>query len=84
MDFALLTFGELLQPLNGDLKNKIRNFENNKKQILSAKYGILFNQTSRYIIIPLFCPGRVLMVDIFIIFRVQHYFRVQILAFSGQ
>ena len=37
-----------------------------------------------YIYIPLFCPGRVLMVDIFIIFRVQHYFRVQILAFSGQ
>ena len=34
--------------------------------------------------IPLFCPGRVLMVDIFIIFRAQHYFRVQILAFSGQ
>ena len=37
-----------------------------------------------YIYIALFCPGRVLMVDIFIIFRVQHYFRVQILAFSGQ
>ena len=37
-----------------------------------------------YIYIPLFCPGRALMVDIFIIFRVQHYFRVQILAFSGQ
>ena len=37
-----------------------------------------------YIYITLFCPGRVLMVDIFITFRVQHYFRVQILAFSGQ
>ena len=45
MDFSLLTFGELLHPLNGDLKNQIRNFEKQKKQILSAKYGILFNQT---------------------------------------
>ena len=42
MDFSLLTFGELLHPLNGDLKNQIRNFEKEKKQILSAKYGILF------------------------------------------
>ena len=46
MDFSLLTFGELLHPLNGDLKNQIRNFEKQKKQILSAKCGILFNQTS--------------------------------------
>ena len=45
MDFSLLTFGELLYPLNNDLKNKIRNFDKQKKQILSAKYGILFNQT---------------------------------------
>ena len=45
MDFSLLTFGELLHPLNVYLKNKIRNFEKHKKQILSAKYGILFNQT---------------------------------------
>ena len=28
-----------------DLKNQIRNFEKPKKQILSTKYGILFNQT---------------------------------------
>ena len=41
MDFYLLTFDEILHPLNGDLKNKIRNFEKHKKQILSAKYGIL-------------------------------------------
>ena len=45
MDFSFLTFGELLHPLNGDLKNQIRKFEKQKKQILSAKYGILFNQT---------------------------------------
>ena len=45
MYFSLLTFGELLYPLNNDLKNQIRNFEKQKKQILSAKYGILFNQT---------------------------------------
>ena len=45
MDFSLLTFGELLYPLNFVLKNKIRNFEKYKKQILSAKYGILFNRT---------------------------------------
>ena len=45
MDFSLLTFGELLHPLNGDLKNQIRNFEKQKNRILSAKYGILFNQT---------------------------------------
>ena len=40
-----------------------------------------------YIYMPgiyIYIPGRVLMVDLFIIFRVQHYFRVQILAFSGQ
>ena len=45
MDFSLLTFGELLHPLNGHLKNQIRNFEKQKKQILSAKYGILFHKT---------------------------------------
>ena len=48
MDFSLLIFGELLHSLNGDLKNQIRNFE---KQILSAKYGILFNQTHTHIYI---------------------------------
>ena len=37
MDFSFLTFGELLHPLNGDLKNQIRNFEKQKKEILSAK-----------------------------------------------
>ena len=51
MDFALLTFGELLHPLNGDLKNQIRNFEKQKKQILSAKSGVLFNQIYIYIYI---------------------------------
>ena len=45
MDVSLLTFVELLHPLNGDLDNQIRNFEKKKKKILSAKYGILFNQT---------------------------------------
>ena len=49
MDFSLLTFGELLHPLNGDLKNQRRNFEKQKKQILSAKYDIIFNQTYIYI-----------------------------------
>ena len=38
----------LLHPLNGDLKNQIRNFEKPNKQILSAKCGILFNQTYIY------------------------------------
>ena len=95
MDFLTLNFGQLLHLLDNELKNIIRNFEKQKKQIISAQYGILFKQTclneelypaysNIYIYIPLFCPGRVLMVDIFIIFRVQHYFRVQILAFSGQ
>ena len=51
MDFSLLTFGELLHPLNSDLKNQIRNFEKQKKQILSAKNGTLFNQTYIYIFI---------------------------------
>ena len=51
MDFSLLTFGELLYPLNNDLKNQIRYFEKQKKEILSAKYGILFNQTYIYIYI---------------------------------
>ena len=48
MDFSLLTFGELLHPLNGDLKNQIRNFKKQKTQILSAKYGIIFNQQYIY------------------------------------
>ena len=43
MDFSLLTYGELLHPSNSDLKNQIRNFEKQKKQILLAKYGIVFN-----------------------------------------
>ena len=62
MDFSLLTFGELLHPLNGDLKNKIRNFEKQKKQILSAKYGLLFNQTRIYIYIYIYKykPKRIL------------------------
>ena len=51
MDFSFLTFGELLHPLNGDLKNQVRNFEKQKKQILSAKCGIFFNQTCLYMYI---------------------------------
>ena len=51
LDFSLLPFGELLHLLNGDLKNQIRNFEKQKMQILSAKYGIHFNQTHIYIYI---------------------------------
>ena len=30
MDFSILTFGELLHPLNGDLKNQTRHFEKQK------------------------------------------------------
>ena len=52
------------------------------KEVYWAGYYFLYIYI--YIYIPLFCPGRVLMVDISIIFRVQHYFRVQILDFSGQ
>ena len=51
MEFYLLTFGELLHPLNGDHKIQIRNFEKQKKQILSVKYGILFNKTYIYVAI---------------------------------
>ena len=46
MDFLTLNFGQLLHLLNNEeLKNKIRNFEKQKKKVISAKYGILFNQT---------------------------------------
>ena len=52
MDFLTLNFGQLLHLLNNEeLKNKIRNFEKQKKQVISAKYGILFNQTYIYIYI---------------------------------
>ena len=45
MDFLTLNFGQLLHLLdNEELKNIIRNFEKQKKQIISAQYGILFNQ----------------------------------------
>ena len=37
--------------------------------------------TQNYIYIPLFCPYRVLMVDIFIIFRVQHFFGYKLWLF---
>ena len=45
MDFLTLNFGQLLHLLDNEkLKNIIRNFEKQRKQI-SAQYGILFNQT---------------------------------------
>ena len=49
MDFLTLNFGQLLHLLDNELKNIIRNFEKQKKQIISAQYGILFNQTYIYI-----------------------------------
>ena len=45
MDFLTLNFGQLLHLLDNDLENIIRNFKKQKKQIISAQYGILFNQT---------------------------------------
>ena len=51
MDFLTLNFGQLLYLLDDELKNTIRNFEKQKKQIISAQYGILFNQTYIYIYI---------------------------------
>ena len=50
-DFLTLNFGQLLHLLDNELKNIIRNFEKQKKQIISAQYGILFNQTYIYIYI---------------------------------
>ena len=44
-----LNFGQLLHLLDNDLKNIIRNFEKQKRQIISAQYGIFFNQTYIYI-----------------------------------
>ena len=40
MDFLTLNFGQLLHLLDNELKNIIRTFENQKKQIISAQYGI--------------------------------------------
>ena len=51
MDFLTLNFGQLLYLLDDELKNTIRNSEKQKKQIISAQYGILFNQTHTYIYI---------------------------------
>ena len=53
MDFLTIKFGQLLHLLDNELKkfNIIRNFEKQKKQIISAEYGILFNQTWIYIYI---------------------------------
>ena len=45
MNFLTLNFGQLLQLLDNELKNIIRNFEKQRNQIISAQYGILFNQT---------------------------------------
>ena len=44
MEFLTLNFGELLHLLDNELKNIIRNFKKQKKQIISAQYGILFNE----------------------------------------
>ena len=45
MDLLTLNFGQLLQSGDNELKNITRNFEKQKQQIISAQYGILFNQT---------------------------------------
>ena len=46
MDLFNMSFGQLLHLLdNEELKKEIRNFEKQKKHIISAKYGIIFNQT---------------------------------------
>ena len=79
MSFSQLNFGQLLHELNNvDTKHNIRFYEKMKKRILLTNYGIYFNQLYIYINIPQLCLFRVLMVDNFIIFRVQHFFRVQI------
>ena len=45
MDFFTLNFGKFLHLLDNELKNIIKNFVKQKKQIISAQYVILFNQT---------------------------------------
>ena len=45
MAYSNLNFGQLLHKLNDEnIINNIRSYEKIKKRILSAKYGILFNQ----------------------------------------
>ena len=45
MIFLTLNFGQLLRLVdNEELKNRIRNFEKQKNQIISAQNGILINQ----------------------------------------
>ena len=40
MNFSNLNFGQLVQILdNEELKNRIRNFEKQRKQTISAQYG---------------------------------------------
>ena len=43
MDFSLLTFGEILCPLNGDLKNQIRTMKNKKSKFyqLNVAYFLI-------------------------------------------
>ena len=46
MNFSILNFGQRFHILdNEELKNRIRNFEKQKKQIISDQYRMLFNQT---------------------------------------
>ena len=49
MDFLTLNFGQLLHVLDHELKNIIRNFVKQKKQIISAQNSILFNLTCIYV-----------------------------------
>ena len=71
MDFLTLNFGQLLYLLE---KNTIRNFEKQKKQIISARYGIFFNQT---------CLNEELCPAYSNILYIYNYFRIGQFLFSG-
>ena len=55
MAYSNLNFGRLLHRIeNINIKNNIRSYEKIKKRILSAKYGILFNQIYIYVYIYIY------------------------------
>ena len=85
MSYDHLNIGQLLFLLpNAELKQRVQTLERFYKRYITAKTGIIFNKTHIYIYIyiPLFCSHRVLMVDIFITFRV-HQVQIKKVPLNG-
>ena len=69
--FFTLNFGQLLHLLDNEQKNIIRNFEKQKKQIISAQYGIFLNYIYIYIYIYIHIHTYIYMMLILIVVMIR-------------